>query len=119
MSQWKFTQRAVVLLTVLAASQAGAAEVPIKILGLDDMSCHAWTESKADAEERALYVAWVRGVLTGHNYANRRQQVATLSSGTVEKHVTRYCNYNPSGDFSDAAFRLSDQFSGRNEAITK
>ena len=119
MSQCKSMRQTIILLAALAASQASAAEVPTKILGLDDMSCHAWTESKTDAEERALYVAWVRGVLTGHNYANRRQQVSTMSSGTVEKHVTRYCNYNPRGDFSDAAFRLSDQFSGRNEAITK
>ena len=58
-------------------------------------------------------------LLTGHNYANRSQQVSTISSGTVEQHITRYCKSQPRGDFSDAAFRLSDQFSGRNAAITK
>jgi len=42
-----------------------------------------------------------------------------MSSGTIEKHVTRYCNDNPRSDLSDAAFRLSDKFSGRNAAITK
>ncbi|MEI2740175.1 MAG: hypothetical protein V9F01_15480 [Chitinophagaceae bacterium] len=46
------------------------AAVPLKIVGFDDMSCRAWSASKADAEQRALYVSWVRGVLTGHNYAN-------------------------------------------------
>jgi hypothetical protein len=51
------------------ATNAGAA-VPLKILGFDDMSCRAWSASKDDAEQRALYVAWVRGVLSGHNYAN-------------------------------------------------
>jgi hypothetical protein len=30
-----------------------------------------------------------------------------------------YCNDNPRGEFSDAAFDLSDRFSGRNAAITK
>ncbi len=119
MSRCKFTQRTALLLAAVAASGAGAATIPVKILGLDDMSCRAWTESKADADERALYVGWVRGVLTGHNYANRSQQVSAMSSGTIEKHVTRYCNDNPRGEFSDAAFRLSDKFSGRNEAITK
>ena len=119
MPRCKFTQRAILLLAALATSHAGAAEIPVKMLAFDDMSCRAWTASKADAEERALYVAWIRGVLTGHNYANRSQQVSAISSGTVEKQVTRYCNDNPRGDFSDAAFRLSDQFSGRNAAITK
>jgi hypothetical protein len=88
-------------------------------LGFDDMSCRAWSASKDDAEQRALYVAWVRGVLTGHNYANQSQQVSAISSGTVEQHVNRYCTEKPLGKFSDAAFRLSDQFSGRNTAITK
>lgn len=119
MSRCKLMQRTVLVLAALATGNAGATEIPVKILGLDDMSCRAWTASKDDGDERALNVAWVRGVLTGHNYANRRQQVSTMSSGTIEKHVTRYCNENPRGDFSDAAFRLSDRFSGRNEAITK
>ena len=119
MSRCKFTQRTALLLAALAASNAGAATIPVKILGFDDMSCRAWTESKADADERSLYVAWIRGMLTGHNYANRSQQVSVISSGTVEKHITRYCNDNPRGEFSDAAFDLSDRFSGRNAAITK
>ncbi|WP_291990947.1 hypothetical protein [Candidatus Accumulibacter sp. ACC007] len=119
MSRSKFTQRALLLLSALAAGTACAAEIPVKILGPDDLSCRAWTESRADADERALYVAWIRGVLTGHNYALRSQQVSTMSGGTIEKHATRYCNDNPRGDLSDAAFRLSDKFSGRNAAITK
>lgn len=120
MPRRKFTlPAAVLLLAIMTTHRAAAAEIPVKILGPDDVSCQAWTNSKDDADERAIYVAWARGVLTGHNYVNRRQQVSTMSSGTIEKHITRYCNYNPRGDFSDAAFRLSDQFSGRNEAITK
>jgi hypothetical protein len=42
------------------------------------------------------------------------QQVSAISSGTVEQHVNRYCTEKPLGLFSDAALRLSDQFSGRN-----
>lgn len=119
MSRWKLMQSTVLILTATAAGTAGAAGIPVKILGLDDMSCSAWKASSGDADDRALNIAWVRGVLTGHNYVSRRQQVSTMSSGTVEKHITRYCNENPRGDFSDAAFRLSDKFSGRNEEITK
>jgi len=101
----------------LFASSAGAATV--KVLGFDDMSCRAWVKSKEDVEQRKIYLAWMRGVLTGHNYANQRQQVSVISSGTIENFVDRYCSEKPLGDFGDAALRLSDTFSGRNEAITK
>jgi len=104
--------------TVLVANPVSAA-VPTKILGFDDMSCRAWAASRSDAEQRALHVAWLRGVLTGHNYANPGQQVATISPATVEQFVNRYCSEKPAAQFSDAAFRLSDQFSGRNAPITK
>ncbi len=114
----KVMLRTLLLLAAMTATHAGAA-IPIKLLGFDDMSCRVWSESKNDAEQRATFVAWVRGVITGHNYVNRSHQVSSISEGTVEKYVNRYCTTNPSGDFSDAAFRLSDQFSGRNEAITK
>ena len=105
------------LQAALSGSTASAAE--IKVLGFDDMSCTAWNKSKDDPELRKSYVAWVRGVLTGHNYALQSQQVSTLSSGTVELNVNRYCSKNPTGLFSDAAFRMSDEFSGRNQAIRK
>ena len=119
MSQWKLMQHAAFLLAAIAAAPAGGAAVPLKIIGFDDMSCRTWAASKDDAEQRALYVAWVRGVLTGHNYANQSQQISVISSATVEQHVDRYCTENRQGTFSDAAFRMSDRFSGRNTAITK
>ena len=97
----------------------GASAAPLKILGFDDMSCRTWVSSKDDIEQRKTYLAWMRGVLTGHNYANQRQQVSVISSGTIENFVNRYCAEKPLGDFGDAALRLSDSFSGRNEAITK
>lgn len=92
---------------------------PLKILGFDDMSCKAWVQSRGDAEQRILYIAWIRGLLTGHNYARPGQQVSTISSGTVEQYVNRYCSDHPTENFVDAALRLSDQFSGRNAPITK
>ena len=118
MDREKLMQTTSLLLAAIAATNDGAA-VPLKIVGFDDMSCRAWSASKTDAEQRALYVSWVRGVLTGHNDANQSQQVSAISSGTVEQYVNRYCTEKPLGNFSDAAFRLSDQFSGRNTAITK
>lgn len=96
-----------------------AAPVPLKVVGFDDMSCRAWVKSKDDAEQRREYLAWIRGVLTGHNYANPVQQVSAVSTGTVENFVDRYCSEKPGGDFVEAALRMSDRFSGRNTAISK
>lgn len=109
------------LLLVLgvALSPAVAGAVPLKVLGFDDMSCQGWSKSKDDADQRALYIAWLRGFLSGHNYARPSQQVSDISSGTVAQFIDRYCSEKPLGQISDAVQRLSDQFSGRNEAISK
>jgi hypothetical protein len=108
---------AIILLTALLVAGVNAA--PVKTVGFDDMSCRAWVKSRDDADQRKLYLAWIRGVLTGHNYANQSQQVSAVSSGTVENFIDRFCVEKPQGEFSDAALRMSDRFSGRNEAITK
>ncbi|HEX6734971.1 MAG TPA: HdeA/HdeB family chaperone [Azonexus sp.] len=109
-------------LAVAAAVSFGLAAAPAtaqNVLGFDDMSCAAWSASKGDSDQRAAYVVWVRGFLSGHNYALPKQQVSTISSGTIENHLNRYCASNPRGSFSDGAMRLSDQFSGRNQPVRK
>lgn len=92
---------------------------PVKVLGLDDMSCAEWAKVSSDAELSQPYVQWVRGFLTGHNYANQAQQVSIVSKGTVAAYLDRYCTTNRSGNIADAAMRMSDQYSGRNAAITR
>jgi hypothetical protein len=122
MTIWKSAKFSAVTLAAIGLailSPPSFAQVPLKILGFDDMSCQAWTISKDDTEQRAIYLSWMRGVLTGHNYARPGQQVSTISSGTIDQYVSRYCREHPQGRFDDAVFRLSDQFSGRNSAITK
>lgn len=108
----------VFLLAVLLGTGAAHAAAQ-NVLGLDDMSCTAWSRSRDDAEQRAAYIAWLRGFLSGHNYALPAQQVSTISSGTIENYVSRYCSTTPNGNVSDAAMRLSDQFSGRNQPVRK
>ena len=116
MSQKAPALRRFILFSTLIVSAAAFA-APLKVLGYDDMSCRAWIKSKDDPEQRKAYVAWIRGVLTGHNYANPSQQVSAMSSATVENFVDRYCVEKPQGDFGDAALRMSDRFSGRNAPI--
>ncbi len=102
---------------VLFAGLAQAA--PLNILGVDDLSCAGWSKAKESPEQRNIRVVWMRGVLTGHNYAMPNQQVSSISSGTIESYVNAYCARNPNGLISDAVFRLSDEFSGRNQPIRK
>ena len=104
---------------LLGLALGPAATAAPKIVGFDDMSCASWKKSQDDGEQRRLYVAWVRGVLTGHNYARQSQPVSVVSNGTIENFIDTYCREKPQGGFSDAALRMSDRFSGRNEAITK
>ena len=111
--------RKMLLLMFAALIASGAIAAPVKTVGFDDMSCRAWVKSKDDAEQRKAYLACIRGVLTGHNYANQSQQVSSMSTGTVENFVDRYCVEKPLGEFSDAALRMSDKFSGRNVPISK
>lgn len=101
---------------LVASSHTSAA--PIKVLGLDDMSCAAWKKN-SDSELREPYVEWVRGFLTGHNYANQSGQVAEVSHGTVAMFVDRYCAEHAAATVTEAAMRMSDQYSGRNSPITR
>lgn len=96
-----------------------AEAAPPKLLGLDDMSCTAWNSTKADPDQRQPYLAWARGFLSGHNYANQRQQVTDVSNGTIELYADRYCRTNPKASFADALYRMSDEFSGRGTPLSK
>ncbi|UCV18095.1 hypothetical protein KI610_14925 [Ferribacterium limneticum] len=108
---------------ILAASAglmiASASAASLNLLGFDDMSCAAWSKSKDDPDQRAAYVVWVRGFLTGHNYALPNQQVSSFSSSTLELKLNQYCSRSPTGMISDAAMRMSDELSGRNQPIKK
>lgn len=108
-----------ILAVTAGLTMAGASAAPLNLLGLDDMSCTAWIQSKDDEDQRAAYVVWVRGFLSGHNYAQPNQQVSNFSSGTLALKLDQYCRRNPTGQVSDAAMRLSDEMSGRNKPIRK
>ncbi len=101
---------------VTANSHISAA--PVKVLGLDDMSCAAWKKN-VDPALREPYIQWVRGFLTGHNYANQSNQVAQVSHGTVAMFVDRYCEEHASATVTEAAMRMSDQYAGRNSPIAR
>ena len=114
MMQWMLP-----LLVFGVASDSVMAQSQPKILGFDDNSCRVWIASKDDPEQRREYVSWARGFLSGHNYANQKQQVSDVSYSTVEMFVERFCRDKPQADFTEAAYRMSDRYSGRGTPITK
>ncbi len=103
------------LLLLVPPAQA----TPINVLGLDDPSCKAWQAGATDGDLRAQQLAWLRGLLTGHNYARQQEQVSVVSNGTIENFVTRYCKDNPQGSYADGGLRMSDRYSGRDRPITR
>ena len=107
------------ILQLALITASGVAAAQPRMLGFDDNSCQAWVGAKDDPEQRGEYISWARGFLSGHNYANQRQQVTDVSAGTVERNIEQYCRKNPDGQFIDAAYRMSDSMSGRNEPIRK
>lgn len=112
------SRRLISALILLALSMTAKA-APLKVLGFDDMSCVAWNASKSDPDVRGQQLAWVRGFLSGHNYARQAEQVSVVSAGTVETFVNRHCGEKTRSTLVEAAQRMSDQYSGRNAPITK
>lgn len=114
----KFALSATLFLAVVAVNGSAMA-APLKILGFEDDSCASWVQSKDDQDQRREFISWARGFLSGHNYANQRQQVSDVSNSTVELYIERFCRQNPKARFIEAVYRMSDQYSGRNAPITK
>jgi hypothetical protein len=111
--------RRVALLAALGVFPAlpASAAAPVKILGLPDMGCKAWADTRFEPERREPYLQWVRGFLSGHNYANPAAQVAEVSAGTVAVFVDRYCAEHAAATVAEAAMRMSDRYSGRNAPV--
>lgn len=111
--------RKVLISFAIVAIAPEAAVAQGRLLGFDDNSCQAWVKSKDDPEARQEYVSWARGFLSGHNYANQKQQVSDVSRSTIEMFIERFCRDKPTGMFTDAVYRMSDQYAGRSAPITK
>ena len=107
------------ILQLALITASGVAAAQPRMLGFDDNSCQAWVGAKDDPEQRREYVSWARGFLSGHNYANQKQQVSDVSRGTVEMFIERFCRDKPTAPFTEAVYRMSDQYSGRGAPIAK
>jgi len=90
----------------------GADRNTIAIHGFDKMSCLDWTLSRDNAAIRQLYIAWLRGIVTGYNYATPDDQVALGQMPTdlaLASYVDHYCSGRALTSFAAAAFALIDE----------
>ncbi|MBK8892346.1 MAG: hypothetical protein IPN75_19295 [Dechloromonas sp.] len=82
------------------------------------MSCAAWVAQ--DDPSRGSVVVQDPRTPDRPQHGEQSQQLSSISSATIENFVNQsYFTQKLGGQFSDAAFRLSDQFSGRNQPIKK
>ena len=106
-------------LTFSASLLPGAAfaqdQEVVAVHGFDRMSCEDWLASRDDEAARALYVAWIRGIVTGYNFANPDNQVALgrmPGDFSLGMFVDSYCRAHRGKPFTGAAFDLIEQKRG-------
>lgn len=104
---------------LLGSSPVFAQVTSPKVLGLDDMSCAAWKQTKSDPDLRQPYLDWARGFLSGHNYGQPSTPVSVISNGTIGVYVDRHCAEKPTSSVDIGLMRMSDQYSGRNAPIKR
>ncbi|MGH8619202.1 MAG: hypothetical protein ACREUW_16035 [Burkholderiales bacterium] len=95
----------------LPAAAQSSSKQQINMFAFEDSSCKKWTESRNDAYKRAFYEVWLRGFMSGHNYANPRQQVPTGGMPRDEglhRFLDDYCKLNPGDSVFDAAIWLAN-----------
>lgn len=102
--------------TLLVQASALAKDDVTVVIGFDDMSCGAWSNSSKDPRVREVYLTWFRGFVTGYNFATPKRQVAPEAmpnQDTLALYVDKYCREHPLSIFGGAAFDLVKELTGR------
>ena len=98
----------IVAALLLSSSLACAQDKPmVSIHGFDKMSCQDWFGSDGNPDVRQQYISWIRGVVTGYNYANPGDQVAPGRMPTdfgLAVFVDNYCHSRRATSVAGAAF---------------
>src|SRR5471032_2938031 len=100
---------------ILATTPAVAAETapPINIIfTADNAACAAWTKSAGNTPVRQHYEMWMRGFVSGHNYAypSRQIKVGAFPGGDdLYQYFDQYCQDNPQQSFVSGAIQLVEQ----------
>lgn len=104
--------RAPALLACLLPMVAAAQTQQVNVFSFENTSCSAWSKTEGNKLLRAQYEFWIRGFVSGHNYANpaRQVQIGTLPGSEQLYHfLDVYCKDNPSLSFVGGAIRLVEE----------
>jgi hypothetical protein len=97
------------LLACLLPAMAFAQKQQVNIFWFDDASCNAWSKSATNKALRMQYESWVRGFVSGHNYANPSRQVKIgklPGSAQLNQFLDAYCKDHPTQSFVGGAIAL-------------
>ena len=100
------------VLAALLPAVASAQGQPVNIFWFEDASCTAWIKSSANKALRAQYEFWIRGFVSGHNYASPSRQVKVgefPGSEALHQYLDQYCRDNPKLSFVGGAIQLVEQ----------
>ena len=103
---------AATLFAMLLPAHAAAQGQQVNVFTFEDASCKAWAKSSGNKLLRAQYEFWVRGFVSGHNYANPARQVkigAYPGSDELYQYLDQYCHDNPTLSFIGGAIRLVEE----------
>jgi hypothetical protein len=99
----------VMLVIMLQSNPVLSQNQQVNILWFEDASCAAWAKSAGNKAIRAIYEAWIRGFVSGHNYANPSRQVALgkfPDSSSLHQQLDQYCSENPKSSFIGGAIAI-------------
>ena len=94
------------LLPAVAAAQGQQINI---IFTSENASCGAWLKSADNKLVRAQYEFWVRGFVSGHNFANQARQInlGVFPGGdALYQHLDQYCRDHPQNTFVDGTIQL-------------
>ena len=104
--------RIIVLLTALLPAIAAAQGQQVNIFSFADSSCNAWLKTSGNKLVRAQYEFWMRGFVSGHNFANQSRQVAVgnfPAGDMMYLYLDDYCRDNPNSSYITGAIHLVEQ----------
>ena len=100
------------MLAILLPAIAAAQGQQVNVFSFEDASCSAWLRSGGNKLLRAQYEFWMRGFVSGLNYANPSRQVAVgkfPGSNALYQYLDQYCRDNPNSSFIAGAIHLVEQ----------
>jgi hypothetical protein len=108
----KIIQIAASLALAVLPPLAAAQSQQVNVFTFEDASCSAWSKSAGNPGLRMQYESWLRGFVSGHNFANPANQVqigAFPGSEQVRTYIDGYCRENPKLNFAGAGIRMVEE----------